>query len=141
MRILNFADGFTSASAPYGLGSLIETYQIKDNTTEALFTLDNSKNRSMFVDYELRRNGLGGSFIQSGSFIIQYESVWRIHFGNFAGDDLLTFVPDDFEIAVLESPEMVNLGIDLFSGELFYKSGAMGGSYSGSLKISIVRVQ
>ena len=76
VRVIAFADGFSSPSGPTGAGSVIETYTIANNTTGgAILTLDSSTSKSAFADYELRRSTSLGVFIQTGSIIFSKKQL------------------------------------------------------------------
>lgn len=134
VRVVNFADGFTSASAPTGAGSVIETYTIANNTTSgAILTLDSSTSKSAFVDYELRRSTSLGVFIQTGSIIFNYDGSWSMSFGNYSGDEMI--------VDTIVNTEHVKLTLNSGTGALTFDSGNMSGtSYSGTLKLNIVRI-
>lgn len=134
MRILTFADGFTSSASPTGAGSIQEAYNIENlETSELLFTLDSNIYRSMFADYELVRKTNTESFIQTGSFIIAFNGTWGITYGNFSGDDLLQTDPP--------MGSDVTLSIDAITGDLTYSTGFIAGvAYEGTLKLNATRI-
>lgn len=140
MRILNFSDGFTSSSAPLisGSGSQ-EDYVINNNATGVtLFTVDSAQYKTYFMDYELIRQDVGGVYVQQGGIILGYDgSDWTLTFGNYQGVDLI-----QDSTGTISSPEMIILEVSTLSGvgTVTYDSGAMGGSYSGELKLIITRV-
>lgn len=133
-NVVNFADGFTSASAPTGAGSVLESYVINNNDTgELLFTLDSTATKSAFVDYELRRSTSLGVFIQTGSMIFAYDGAWSVSYGNYSGDEII--------VDTITSTEHVKLTLNTGTGALTYDSGNMSGtSYSGTFKLNIVRI-
>lgn len=133
-RILTFADGFTSASAPTGGGSALESYTIANNTTGgAILTIDSSVSKSAFIDYELRRSTSLGVFIQNGSMILSYDGAWSVSYGNYMGDEMI--------VDTIASTEHVKLTLNSSTGALTYDSGNMPGTaYSGTLKLNIIRV-
>lgn len=133
-RVIEFADGFTSATAPTGAGSVIENYTIANSTTGgAILTLDSSTSKSAFVDYELRRSTSLGVFIQTGSLICTYDGAWAISYGNYMGDEIL--------VDTLANTEHVKFYLNSSTGALTYDSGNMSGtSYSGTFKLNIVRI-
>lgn len=132
-RIITFADGFSSASAPSTVVA-IETYTIANNTTSgAIFTLSQAVNKSASFNYELRRVDSLGTFIQAGSGIVSYDGAWTLSFGNYQGDEIL--------VDILANPEHVKLAINSSTGAITYDSGNMiGTGYIGTLKISITRM-
>lgn len=133
-RVISFADGFTSATAPTGAGSVIESYTIANNTTGgSIVTLDNTSTKSVFADYELRRSTSLGVFIQSGSLIFSYDGAWALSFGNYMGDEMF--------IDTIASTEHVKLMINSSTGAITFDSGNMSGTgYTGTLKLNIVRI-
>jgi hypothetical protein len=133
-RVLAFADGFTSASAPTGAGSVIETYTIANNATGgSIVTFDGSTTRTVFADFELRRSTSLGVFIQSGSLIFSYDGAWSMSFGNYMGDEMF--------VDTIANTEHVKLMINSSTGAVTFDSGNMSGtSYSGTLKLNIVRI-
>lgn len=123
-RIINFADGFTSASAPDVEGTSLESYDILNNTTGTLFTVLPAETTSIFASYELSRS----TYVQGGSFVAVYDSGWTIQQGNYIGDDLIQ--------DTISNPQEIRL---YFSGnDLKYDSGNIGSN--GKLKLSITRV-
>lgn len=140
MRILSFPDGFTSSSAPLveGAGSQ-ENFVINNNATAVeLLTIDSAQYKTYFMDYELIRQDVGGTYVQQGGIILGYDgSDWVITFGNYQGVDL---VQDS--TGTIDVPEKIKLYVSTTLGvcSLKYDSGAMGGSYAGELKLIITRV-
>jgi len=132
-RVLSFSDGFTSASAPAGT-AIQESYTIANNTTTgAILTLAQATNKSMFADYELRRVDSGGTFIQSGSFMMNYDGAWTMTYGNYQGDEML--------VSTIANTEHVKLTLNSSTGILTYDSGNMVGTgYVGTLKLSAIRI-
>ena len=134
-RVINFADGFTAASAPTGSSGGVESYIITNNVTAgAISTLEQMDGKSVFADYEIRRETSLGVFIQSGSMILSYDNAWSLSFGNYMGDEIF--------IDTIVNTEHVKLMINSATGEITYDSGNMSGtSYVGTFKLNIVRVQ
>jgi len=132
-RIITFADGFSSASAPADAGISRENYLILNNTTAgALFTIDQSLSKSMFADYELRRNTSLGVFIQTGSFTLVYDGAWSISYGNFSGSDMIQ--------DTIVNTEHIKLMLNTATGALTYDSGNMSGTgYTGTFKLNATR--
>ena len=133
-RILTFADGFTSASAPTGAGSIQENYTITNNTTGgALFTLNSATVTTAFADYEIHREDAIESYSQSGSIIMIFNGSWELSFGNYSGHDIFS--------DTIVTTENVKLMINSSTGAVIFDSGNMsGGSYIGTLKLNIVRI-
>ena len=137
-RVLSFADGFTSSSAPtLAGGSILETYVIANAATSgALFTIDKTLYKTYFADYELRREDVSNKYIQSGSVVFINDGTnWSISLGVFTGTDMMR---DSSESLV--SPYDVKLSINASTGVVTYDSGTMGGTYSGTLKLNITRI-
>ena len=134
VRIVTFADGFSSASVPSGASAQQENFTIANNTTSgAILTLDKNTEKSAFFSFELRRSDSLGSFSQLGVMQAVYNSSWSLSFGNFSGDDL---VQD-----TITSPEHVKFSINATTGAITYDSGNMTGTgYSGTFKAYISRI-
>lgn len=137
MRILTFADGFTSSTAPVvGGASVQEDYVILNSATaETIFTIDGTINKSAFFTYDLKRSDIGGSFTQQGSGIVGFDgTAWSITFGNYQGDSIIT--------ENTPSVEEVKFYIDTAGsiGTLKYDSGTMNTSYEGKMSIAITRI-
>ena len=117
-----------------GAGSVIEAYTIANNTTSgAILTLNSSTSKSAFADYELRRSTSLGVFIQTGSIIFNYDGSWSMSFGNYSGDEMI--------VDTISSTEHVKLTLNSGTGALTFDSGNMSGtSYSGTLKLNLVRI-
>lgn len=135
-RIVNFADGFTSATAPQVAGAVQENYIILNNElTGTLFTLDSSLNKTAFVNYELIRKNDLESYTQNGSLIMAFDGTsWLLTEGNFQGNSMITqeFTTD---------PLSLILTLDTVTGALTYSSGNMiGANYIGTFKLNIVRI-
>lgn len=133
-RIVAFNDSFTSATAPDVAGQSQENYTIANNAALAtIFTLTSTINKTAFADYELIRKDSIGTFAQTGSIIFSYDTQWTMSFGNFHGDEMIVD-------SIVNSSD-VTLSINSSTGVVSYTSGNMvGTSYSGSLKLSIVRI-
>jgi hypothetical protein len=133
-RVLNFSDGFTSTTAPTGAGGAQENYTISNNTTAGiLFTTDYTTNRTVFFDYELKRQTSLGIFVQAGSSIMSYDTSWALTQGNYQGDEII--------VDTISSTEHVKLILNSSTGALTYDSGNMTGtSYVGTFKITITRI-
>jgi hypothetical protein len=135
--IVSFADGFTSASAPTIAGSSPEEYSILNNQssfaniTGLLF--DSAVHTTIFMDYEIELSDATPSlYRQSGSLIASYDgSAWLLEAGSYVGDSVLT----------TSAPIAGEIQLQMSGGQVQYKSGNMaGGSFSGTLKLSITRV-
>lgn len=131
--VIDFSDGFTSASAPTGASGNAESYTIANNITGgAVFTMNSTVNKSAFIDYELRRSTSLGVFIQSGSMILSYDGSWSVSYGNYMGDEMI--------VDTVSNTEHVKLSLNSGTGALTYDSGNMSGTgYTGTLKLNIVR--
>jgi hypothetical protein len=129
-RIIAFADGFTSATAPDIEGTSLETYEIANNSSGVLFTLDPTEVTSAFISYELLRSD-SSRYEQAGKIICLYNGTsWSIQPGNYIGEDLIQ--------DTVTLPQHVVLSFN--GNDLEYESGNMGGSYSGEIKLSITRI-
>jgi len=133
-RIIQFADGFTSATAPSGVNGVIETYSIANNGgATTIATYDNADFKTVISTYELFRSTSLGSFKQEGSVTFTYVSgSWLINYGNYSGNEMI--------VDSIVNTEHITLS---FSGNnLRYTSGNMAGtSYTGSFKLSSTRFE
>jgi hypothetical protein len=133
-RIVQFSDGFTSASAPVVSGGSQENYTLLNNQTGTNITgfiLDSNLYKSAFIDAEIERNG-SSSYRQTIQIQLYFDgSDWNLTTGNSSGDDILN--------PSISSPEMITLFIDSL-GQVSYDSGNLAGHTSSKLKLSIVRI-
>lgn len=133
---VDFADGFTSASAPDLAGSGQESYVLANNqssfTNVTGLLFDNTTEKSVFAEYELQRtDSTPSEYRQSGSFIASYDgSAWSIQFGAFVGDEMIA---DSL-------PSAYSVQFQMSGGQVQYKTGNMGSGHAGRLAISIVRI-
>jgi hypothetical protein len=135
-RIINFADGFTSATEPSIEGLDQENYVIANNAVSTeLFTINASVYKSAFFNFELIRSDDTNSYIESGEFkVLFYEGQWNIVKSISIGHEMFSSSIDEaFNVQIY----MDTTG-DV--GSIKYNSGEMGNNYSGSLKISISRI-
>lgn len=134
MRLLNFSDGFTSSTAPtLAGGSFLETYTILNNTIAgSLLTFDYLENATIFAEYELSRQDVGGVYIQQGTIIFAWDgTTWAIQPGNYTGVDMIVnTIANAYEIELMISG----------SGVVTYDSGNMSTSYVGTLKLNLTRI-
>jgi hypothetical protein len=134
-RVVNFADGFSSASAPTGSGGAQENYTINNSaSSQALFTLSSLTTKTVFSDYELIRSSSLGEFKQDGSLVFRYsDGAWAITYGNYSGDEML--------VDTIVNNEHCLLVINSSTGAVTISSGTLGGtSYVGTLKLNNVRI-
>jgi hypothetical protein len=133
-RIVSFADGFTSASAPVISGADQESYtllnnQAVTNVTGLLF--DSASYKSVFFKYEVERIG-STTYRQTGSFIAAFNGSWALTFGNYQGDQII----DD----TLVLPQNITLSINASTGQIRYSSGNQSGHTSSSIKLYVTRI-
>lgn len=137
-RVLTFADGFTSASAPDVVGGEVAEYSIANNLSSATnvtgFLFDDETERSVFVEYQLTRaDDTPASYIQSGSFILVYDAGWSMEFGPYVGDALIQDSITSTEHVVLT----VTSG-----GQIQVATGNMtGANHSCVLRVAYTRIQ
>jgi len=136
-RVIDFADGFTSSTAPTlpGIPFFQSFSVINTASAEVFLNLDYLLTKTVFCDYELIRTDNTSSYKQEGSFIMAYDGTnWILTLGNFTGVDMVRdnteSITEDYEIKL----SMNN------SGDLLYDSGTMGALYSGTFKLNITRV-
>jgi hypothetical protein len=133
-RIVSFADGFTSASAPVVSGAEQENYTLLNNQSVTDITgllFDSNANKSVFINYELERIG-SSIYRQVGSLIAVFNGTWSITFGNYQGDQII----DD----TLVNTYSITLSIDPTTGQMRYSSGNLAGHTSSKIKIYSVKV-
>jgi hypothetical protein len=135
--VVTFADGFTSASAPTLAGSSPEEYALLNNqsafTNITGLSFNSANHTTAFIDFEIELSDATPSlYRQSGSMIASYDgSAWLLEPGAYIGDAVLT----------TSAPVAGEIQIQVSGGQVQYKSGNMtGGSFSGTLKLSITRV-
>lgn len=136
-RIIQFADSFTSASAPVVSGGSQEDYIIVNNQASPLeiFTIDSLKFKSAFIYFELEREDVSNEYRQSGNALIHFDGInWVYNLANYQGDDLIN--------DSITNPEQVLFQIDTTAGvgSFKYSSGNMGASYSGNFRAFITRI-
>lgn len=136
-RVLDFADGFTSLTAPTlpGIPFFQSFTVVNTASAEVFLNLDPLVTKTVFCDFELIREDNNTYYKQEGSFIMAYDGGdWNISFGNFTGVDMVRdpseSIAEDYEIKL-----SMNSG-----GDLLYDSGTMGALYSGTFKLNITRV-
>jgi len=133
-RIVSFADGFTSASAPVISGANQENYSLNNNqsTTDIVgLVFDSAAYKSVFFDYEIERIG-SITYRQTGSFIAVFNGTWSLTFGNYQGDTIL----ED----TLVNLQSVVLSINSSTGQIRYSSGNQPGHTSSKLKVYPTKV-
>jgi hypothetical protein len=137
--IVNFADGFTSASAPTITGGSgpQETYVISNNISSPTnitgLVFSSTSFRSFFANFRLTRTDTVTSVEQTGTLIGHYDgSAWTLTFGNYDGDSIVA----SSLVAVTDVVFTITSG-----GQVQYTSGNMvGGTHTGSLKLAITRI-
>ena len=133
-RVVSFADGFTSASAPVIAGVEQENYtllnnQVLTNITGLLF--DSASCKSVFIDFEVERIG-SSTYRQSGSMILVYNGTWSMTFGNYQGD---TIIED-----VLTEDYGITLSVVGATGQVQYSSNNLPGHTSSKIKLYVLKV-
>lgn len=134
-RIVNFADGFTSSSAPSVTGVQQENYPLNNNqsTTDVSgLIFASSSVKSFFANFELERLG-SVLYRQTGQLQASFNGSWSLDFGNYSGDSII----DD----TLSSTEKVVLTIDATTGQVKYSSGNLTGHTASNLRIVITRIE
>ena len=134
-RIISFSDGFTSSTAPsIPGGSSAELINIADDTLAGgVTTFDSTLYTSGFVDYDLIRTDGTNTYTQKGSIIFSWDGTsWTFQLGSYVGTSMIVeTVPTGYEIA---------LYVNASTGEVTYRSGLMGGTYSGKMTFSVTRI-
>lgn len=137
MRVVTFADGFTSTSPPDVEGRDQESYDILNNQTDTeLFDIDSLQYKSAFIDFELSRSNDTESYLQTGSMVIFYDgSDWILIPGMTQNDEILS--------NSLVDPQNVTFSFTNAAGigTLSYSSGNMDEPHVGKLKLLITRIK
>lgn len=126
--IVDFSDGFSSASEPVVEGAAQDDFTILNNQASFVnmtgLLLDHTAAETYFGKYELKR----GAYKQEGHIMFRYQSsAWSISMGNFDGDEMI-------KSAIVNGQDVV-LGM---SGEqVQYKSG---NSSAGEIKFILERI-
>ena len=134
-RIVTFADGFTSSSAPSVSGAQQEIYPLLNNqstTPVAGLIFASSGVKSFFASFELERLGTI-SYRQAGQMQASFNGTWTLTFGNYSGDSII----DD----TLSATKSIVLTIDATTGQLSYSSGNLAGHTASNLRIVITRIE
>ena len=132
-RVVSFADGFTSASAPVIAGAEQESYVLLNNQALTNITgliFDSSIYKSIFFDYEIERIG-SAEYRQVGQFVAVYNGSWFLSFGNYTGDSIIE--------ESLENDYGITLSIDS-SGQIKYSSNDLTGHISSKIKLNVLKV-
>lgn len=133
-RIVSFADGFTSASAPVISGAEQENYTLLNNqavTNVTGLVFDSSSYKSVFFNYEIERIG-STIYRQTGSFIAAFNGSWSLTFGNYQGDQII----DDTLVNLYN----ITLSINSSTGQIRYSSGNQPGHTSSKIKLYVTRI-
>lgn len=138
-RVVSFADGFTSASAPSVGSAGQEQYTILNNVTELtnIAALNFADNTCAFISYELSREDLPtGLKRQVGNMLISKTADgFILNLANYQGDDMIRA-----ELEEITLPYEVYFSVTT-TGQLQYMSGNMATSgYAGIFKVQITRV-
>ena len=138
MRVVSFADGFTSASAPAFQGVIQENYDILNNQSspDSLITFDSTLYSSLFIDFELTREDSSNYFSQFGRLTIFNDGTnWLLSIGMYNNSDIIQ--------DTIVNPEHITLSVSNSGsiGSLDYTSGNMGSSYLGQFKIMATRIK
>lgn len=133
VRIVDFADGFSSATNPDIGSPNLEEYTLTNNQATfaniAGLLFDEAEELSVFMDYELERVG-SSTYRQAGSMQAIYNGSWSLIFGNFSGDELIQDV-------ITNQQEVI---FSLSGGQMQYKTGNQPGHTQSKLKLNIVRI-
>jgi hypothetical protein len=133
-RVIQFADGFTSASAPVVSGGSQENYTLLNNQTSVNITglvFDQAIYKSAFISAEIERLG-SSQFRQTVDIQLYWDgTTWNLTSGNSSGSDILN--------TAITSTEHVVLAINT-SGQVSYSTGNLAGHTSSKIKLSIIRI-
>lgn len=138
MRLVSFADGFTSASEPAVQGFVQEGYLIDNNqiAPASIFIFDSTVYSSIFIDFELIRKDSLSHFSQFGKLTIFHDGTsWLLAVGMYNNNDI---IQDS-----ITNPENITLSVSNSGtfGSLDYTSGEMGSDYLGTFNIMATRIK
>jgi hypothetical protein len=136
-RLINFSDGFTSASAPVVSAGTQEDFNINNNQVApyALLAIDAAEYKSAFIDFEISRYNGSFEFRQSGSAIMSYDGTdWILNIGNYQGDDIIQDAITSLEHVVLSVATLAGVGT------LSHTSGNMATVHFGKMRTIITRI-
>lgn len=135
-RIVTFSDSFTSATQPFIEGVTQENYPIENNASGiSLFSIDASEYKTAFVSFEIARGDILGSYIESGKMQLLFDGTnWNMVKNISINDEII--------VDAITLPQHVVFSMQTSGtiGELIYSSGTMSGFYTGTFRISIVRM-
>jgi hypothetical protein len=133
-RIVTFADGFSSSSAPSISGAVQEVFELLNNQSNTVlpeFVLDETEYKSAFAIVEIERISLA-EFRQVIQIHFLYDgSSWSFSTGNSTGSDLLN--------DTITSDEMVSFTLNN-DGEIVYSTGNLPGHIESKIKLSITGI-
>lgn len=136
-KIIDFADGFTSATAPNISGDSPEVYSLLNNRstfTPVSGLIFNSANEtSVFMLAEIeRKDNTPLVYRQSISLIAAFNgSIWTLEPGSYIGTSI---VADSLA-------NSYNMQLQMNGGQVEYKTGNMtGGGATTKLKLSVTRI-
>ncbi len=133
-RLISFADGFTSASAPSVSDLPMDAYPLANNVSALtnITGLDFSAYSSVFAECEVERIDSNGTNRQVIDIkFSKNATVWSMDFGSWRGSDLIQ--------PALTSIESVVISIT-GAGQVQYQSGNMTGTgYIGNFKFNFIK--
>jgi hypothetical protein len=131
-RVISFADGFTSSSAPTISSGSEESFTLNNNQAATNIGIDLSGYRAAFVNYSIRRSDTVTTVEQSGDIVFHYDgAAWNIERGNYVGDSVLAdSIVNTYDVVLSMSGTNVR-----------YATGNMvGGTHTCTIKMEIVRL-
>lgn len=136
MRIVSFADGFTSNTEPPVSGASEEVFSLLNNQASFADTglvFDSTKYSSAFMSCEIERQDGTTTYREVIEMTVSRNNgQWYLNLGAFSGYELV-------KDAITLGTDMV-FTIDSALGKVQYKSGNLSGHVSTKFKPSIIRI-
>lgn len=135
MLVISFADGLTSATAPDVGAGLEQSFTLANNqSTFANITgmlADEASVTTQFIDFEIVRSETGNTYTQHGKLTHYWDGAqWVLTSEITHGYEMLQdSVATDYFVQLQTN-----------AGQVQYKTGNMGASYSGKIKFTITEL-
>lgn len=126
-RIITFADGFSSATAPSTGGTFQAQYTLTNNQASAatILTLDPTAVKTHFYEMEIERLG-SLEYRQSITAVLTYNGSWELNLGSWQGDEIVLDALDN----------TYNITLTISGNNLQYTSGNLSGHTLSKIKIN-----
>ena len=141
LRIIDFADGYTSSQQPTPIGVIAGSQDIQNNQVSALdltdFLFDSTNELKVNVSYHIyRKSDAPTELRESGEFVIFWDgSQWQFNLGTTNGDVILE------KTLSLSTDVALSISNNANVGQLQYTSGNVtGANYEGKINYRISKV-